>query len=143
MRSFTILNTMTLKQLQDAFNDTFPYLKLEFFAEGHRKGEPTAASQMIPEAWDRDIVISTIQPPNNVNPWPVEGRFRVATLERDLETVFGLHAQVFLKSGNVWLETTRSDDFTLDELNQRGAERDPAFIPHENPYETEERDDMR
>lgn len=138
MKQLTILNTWTLKQLQDAFSETFPYLKLEFFAESHEKGEASSASQMIPKDWDNEVVVSTIQPATNVKTWPVEGKCKVATLEKDLETVFGLHAQVFRKSGNVWLITTKSDDSTLDELNNKAMENDPANIPHVNPYEIEE-----
>jgi hypothetical protein len=36
-------------------------------------------------------------------------------LERLFENEYGLHLQVFRRSGNTWLETSVSDDLTLEE----------------------------
>jgi hypothetical protein len=44
----------------------------------------------------------------------------VADLEFRLEKEYGLHIQVFRKSGNIWLETTATDNWTLDRQNQEG-----------------------
>lgn len=46
----------------------------------------------------------------------------VSTIEQDLEVKFGLHAQVFRKSGNVWIETTLTDSWTLAHQNEEGQE---------------------
>jgi hypothetical protein len=43
-------------------------------------------------------------------------------LERLFEQEFGLHVQVFRKSGNIWLMTTVSDSLTLEEQNFKGLE---------------------
>jgi hypothetical protein len=36
--------------------------------------------------------------------------------------VYGLSVQVFRKSGNVWLETSATDNWTLRQQNNEGAE---------------------
>lgn len=137
MRQFTIFNTMTLQELQAKFNDHFPYLKLEFFAEKHKAGEGSDKNQMIPSEWDATVKLSDIQPPDEVQNWEVTGEMTAAQLERDLEMEFGLNAQVFRKSGNTWLETTTSDNETLADLNARSEETDPSKQPHVNPYQVD------
>ena len=139
MSAFTIQNTMTLKELQDTFTGAFPYLKLEFFTEAHKAGEGSPKEQMVPEDWDESLVIKDVQGKSQVVEYPVDGELTVGRLEEYLETYFGLHAQVFRNSGGTWLETTRTDNQTLNQQNQRGAEADPANQSHENPYEIKER----
>ena len=34
-----ITDNVTIKEIQDAFNQKFPYLKLEFYSEHHESGE--------------------------------------------------------------------------------------------------------
>ena len=47
---------------------------------------------------------------------------KVEELERILKKDFGLRAQVFRKSGNLWLETTMTDGWTLAQQNYHGKE---------------------
>ncbi|MEI8136499.1 MAG: hypothetical protein WCH21_04145 [Bacteroidota bacterium] len=44
----------------------------------------------------------------------------VADLEQNFRDIYGLSAQVFRKSGKVWLETTVTDVWTLEEQNSQG-----------------------
>ena len=44
----------------------------------------------------------------------------VVDLEQSFSDVFGLGVQIFRKSGKVWLETTVTDGWTLDEQNRQG-----------------------
>lgn len=46
----------------------------------------------------------------------------VAGLEKLFVETYGLNAQVFRKSGNVWLETTMTDNWTLKQQNDHGRE---------------------
>jgi hypothetical protein len=46
----------------------------------------------------------------------------VSQFEAKLYDDFGLSAQVFRKSGNVWLETSATDAWTLAQQNEEGAE---------------------
>ena len=43
----------------------------------------------------------------------------VGDLEQRFQDVYGLSVQVFRKSGKVWLETTVTDNWTLDEQNDK------------------------
>ena len=42
-------------------------------------------------------------------------------VERLFEKEFGLHVQVFRQSGEVWLETSVSDDLTLEQQQARAS----------------------
>ena len=51
---------------------------------------------------------------------------KVAELENDFSGQFGLQVQVFRKSGEVWLQTTKTDNWTLIEQNQAALEMNAA-----------------
>ena len=44
----------------------------------------------------------------------------VTDLEQNFSDVYGLSIQVFRKSGDVWLETTITDGWTLEKQNEQG-----------------------
>lgn len=46
----------------------------------------------------------------------------VADLEKQILESFGLNVQVLRKSGNLWLQTTSTDSWTLGQQNQHGKE---------------------
>lgn len=52
----------------------------------------------------------------------ITGDVKVKDLERALNTLLPLHAQVFRRSGNIWLETTMTDNWTLAQQNEHGRE---------------------
>jgi hypothetical protein len=61
-------------------------------------------------------------------------------LERLFEEEYGLHVQVFRKSGTVWLETTVSDDLTLEQQEARGKASDRASETNIDPIDYREQD---
>jgi hypothetical protein len=44
----------------------------------------------------------------------------VTELEKEFNGLYKLHTQVFRRSGNIWLETTITDGWTLKEQNNQG-----------------------
>lgn len=51
----------------------------------------------------------------------------VQELEKKIEDQLGLHIQVFRRSGNIWLETTVTDEWTLSFQNEQGKELSEQF----------------
>ena len=108
----------TIDSIQRSFNTAFPYLKIEFFTQSHEKGKPTAAKFMVSpkkllgEAGGKSVhtQLSIIE------------EMTVYELEKMFEDHYGLHVQVFRKSGRIWLETTATDDWTLLSQNEQGKE---------------------
>jgi len=46
----------------------------------------------------------------------------VAELEKMITEKYGMNVQVVRRSGNIWLETTMTDDWTLQQQNDHGRE---------------------
>ena len=61
----------------------------------------------------------------------------VAGLEQNMNDVYGLSVQVFRKSGMAWLETSVTDNWTLEQQNKQGEElsRWKEKTMHEKSYE--------
>lgn len=94
----------------------FPYLKIEFFSKVHKAGGGSPKKQM--KQPDKTLgECRTIHTAGKINITPT---MTVAELEKNFSTVYGLSTQVFRKSGKVWLETTVTDGWTLQQQNKEG-----------------------
>jgi hypothetical protein len=112
-----ITPTRIIQEVQTEFNRTYPYLKLEFFDKscGYHRLPADAALDSCPY---RQLNIPDI-PEGDVE---ISDRMTVYELESQLQDHFRLSAQVFRKSGNIWMETTRTDHWTLRDQNEHGKE---------------------
>lgn len=118
-----IAKTKTIGELQKEFNTIFPFLKIEFFIDPHVMGKGSAKNKMINNATQ----IGDIQKIKDVHTIALESNFSVSNLEQKFESELGLYIQVFRKSGNVWLETSATDSWTLAEQNEEGEMLAKAF----------------
>jgi hypothetical protein len=102
--------------IQEDFNQQFPYLKLEFFSKPHSIGG--GSPKKIMKAPSKTLgECRTIHDSGTITITP---QMTVADLEQNFKDVYGLSVQVFRKSGKVWLETTVTDSWTLEEQNRQG-----------------------
>ena len=106
-----------ISAIQEEFNTAFPFLKIEFFKKPHEAGEASPIGEML-------------SPDSDLGRWRTnhsEGELTITKdsiveeVESKFQEKFGLSAQVFRKSGNVWLETSATDSWTLAEQNEQGA----------------------
>ena len=65
----------------------------------------------------RDISRQEVSGSLNIN-----GNQSVIEIEVDLENRFGLLAQIFRKSGSLWIETTLTDHWSLSRQNIEGRQ---------------------
>ena len=107
-----------LAALQKEFSSYFPFLKLEFFRFLHNDIEASSKRYLV----SHDTSLSELLKVETDAEYVFSADTTVSTIEQDLETKFGLHAQVFRKSGNVWIETTLTDSWTLAHQNEEGQE---------------------
>jgi hypothetical protein len=108
----TISDDKTLKQVQSEFSGKFPNLKIEFYKDTHQAGEGSPARAML------DAEKTIAQSEGDLS---IDGHKLVKTLESDFLEKYGLNVQVFRKSGDLWLQTTSTDEWTLADQNRRGA----------------------
>ncbi|MFL5762740.1 MAG: hypothetical protein ACJ77K_02290 [Bacteroidia bacterium] len=112
----TVNDSREIHAIQQEFSALFPYLKLEFFPKSDGNGkrigiaDPVSAAKTLNECRTiRKAGVVTIIPGMTVR--DLAGRFR---------DVYGLEVQLLRNSGKIWLETTLTDDWTLEEQNLQG-----------------------
>jgi hypothetical protein len=114
--NITITDSRRIETIQQEFNCSFPYLKLEFFSRSHTTGEPTAKKFM--RSPDKTIgECRTVHQSGHVT---IEPGMTVTELEETFRDLYGLNVQLFRKSGKIWLETSVTDSWTLEEQNRQG-----------------------
>jgi hypothetical protein len=117
-----ITHNTLLSEIKTEFTVQFEGLKLEFFKHSHGYTEASSIKDIRTE--DASIEqLNSIISPLTLN-W--ESHMTVAEVERNLEKHLGLHAQVFCKLGRTWIETSKTDDYTLDHQMGRSKESQTA-----------------
>ena|SRR6218665_104184 len=104
--------------IQEEFNRVFPYLKLEFFSRVH-KPQAGSPKRLIQENNKPLGECRNVHTSGKINITP---QMTVSDLEQRFSEIYGLGVQVFRQSGKVWLETTITDAWTLEEQNRQGEQ---------------------
>lgn len=115
----TIDDTSRLCDIQKEFSRHFPYLKLEFFGFQPEQKKIFTRKNLITDTRQTLGDVRHIHRPGHVS---INGHLKVSTLEQNFRGNYGIHVQVFRKSGNIWLETTVTDDWTLSKQDRKGGE---------------------
>ena len=108
-----------ISEVQGEFTKTFPYLRIEFFRNGvvrqHRYPAhlKITGNYKLKDAWVWKKDNGSLE---------LRDSMSVLELENAFMDNFGLSVQVFRKSGNIWLETTMTDDWTLKQQSDHGKE---------------------
>ncbi len=115
-------NKYSVENIQKQFNAYYPFLKLEFFTNQRTtknffKAAPIACA-----------VVNELFSKNMEGTINVEKLRTVAEVENEFKNEFGLSAQIFRLSGNVWIETTLTDDWTLEKQNKEGEQISSHFL---------------
>lgn len=105
-----------ISALQEQFTGTFPYLRIEFFEKPHKAGEMSPMGEVIAA----DTLIGDCRKVHDEGDLTITKDTRVVDLETDFQKKYGLSAQVLRKSGEIWLETSATDEWTLEEQNEQG-----------------------
>ena len=104
----------TISVVQNEFSRLFPCLKLEFFSKPHQSGFGSEKKFMI-EKHKTLYECRTIHYNGEIN---INPAMKVSELEQSFNNIYGLSVQVFRKSGKVWIETTSTDNWTLEKENE-------------------------
>jgi hypothetical protein len=123
--------------LQTEFSTSFPGLKIVFFSKPHGENKGSAAKFLIQ---DRNLTLEQISPDVKSGSIQVFPELVVWQLEKQFEEGFGLHVQVFRKSGRTWLETSVTDDLTLAEQQAKVAASESIHQEFVDPMDYREQD---
>jgi hypothetical protein len=114
--SIQIEEILKISEIQAKFSAIFPYLKLEFFKKNPQAG-PLAVKQPLINV-DRTLAeCRTVFKKESITITPA---MTVSELEKKFNEIYGLSTQVFRRSGNIWLVTTVTDKWSLEEQNIQG-----------------------
>jgi len=109
-----IANKSTIHELQKQFSKAFPFLKIEFF-DIHSTGSLAKVHM-----YNANKTLAACRSNKNEGPLEVKESDTVGALKKQLWDQYGLSAEVFRKSGNVWIETSLSNSWTLKLQNDEG-----------------------
>ena len=124
-----------VSDIQKDFNSIFPFLKIEFFRNKAYQQSELPVYQMVPH----NQKIRSIQSAVTGGDMEIHGDMKVKDVENLFKLQFSLLAQVFRRSGNLWLQTTMTDNWTLAHQNEHGreisSEVSDKMIPEKNDYD--------
>lgn len=112
-----ISDEKTLRDIQKEFNTYFPYLKIEFYSGRHGSGEGSPVQDRLPP----EQRLSLIRKVHTTGDLKIDPDVKVSEFEQMFLRKYGLNVQVFRKSGNLWIQTTTTDHWTLAEQNRKGG----------------------
>ncbi len=98
-----------LFNIQLRFKEKFPLLKIEFFKSKHEKLQLSPLSDEVMQ----DVTVGQLNPDLVDGEWELFGSEATGDFEERMETRFGLHVQVYRKSGINWLQTSNTDVWSL------------------------------
>ncbi|MBZ4191625.1 hypothetical protein [Niabella beijingensis] len=115
----------SMEDIQSSFHEQYPYLKLEFYRHPHLQGE---ASWFNDKLGKQSLVKKEASMTGNqsIN---AGGNQTVADFESEFFQKTGIAVQVMRFSGRVWIQTTETDDWTLQQQNEKGYEDSKLTVP--------------
>ena len=102
--------------LQKEFNTLYPYLKLEFFKSYAPRNKILQKAEKINP---HELVqrVTRLYKPVSIC---IDYKRTVAQIVVDFGDILGLSILVFRKSGNLWIETSLTDSWSLEKQNKIG-----------------------
>jgi hypothetical protein len=118
-----IHDNRVITEIQQEFTAQFPYLKLEFFSKPHATGYGTSKRFLKTSV----KTIGECRKIHDTGDFIIKPEMTVADLEQQFRDLYGLNVQLFRKSGNLWLETSVTDVWTLQKQNDQGEALSTIF----------------
>jgi len=106
--------------IQNSFTAEYPLLKIEFYLSSHKEFEGSQPAEEVTQ----NTKLSELNPSIQEGALYLTPNTSVKELESELEDKFGLHAQVFRRSRDIWLQTSKTDKWTLAKQQQHAEENE-------------------
>jgi hypothetical protein len=110
----TINSESKVKDLKTQFHSNFSELKIELFKPGHQISGGQAKTGIL----DNEQVISELTDFQLNSSFEFDGDTKISEFEKGFRSHFNVAVQVFRKSGNLYLETTETDSWSLAESQE-------------------------
>lgn len=122
-----------ISDIQDKFNECFPFLKLEFYQSPHSWKEGSANT----DCFHENEKIGHIRNLHHPEILDIKSWHRTGDVEQLFKQKLNLNVQIFRRDGNRWVQSTESDALTLKQQSDMAM----ASVPKTKP-EYPEYDDM-
>lgn len=114
--NISISNEKKINEIEKEFHLFFPFLKLQFYTNINQPN----GKKIKKNIKQNNISIAECRTIFNNNNLTIKPDLTVSQLEQNFKNIYGIGIQVLRKSGNVWLETSFTDGWTLKEQNHQG-----------------------
>jgi len=115
-----ISDDKTLGEVKKEFSYLFPNLKIEFYKVSHREYEGSVNKNLL----NNSLKIGRVRISHDEGELILDSKTLTAEVESEFRKFYGLNVQVFRRSGRLWLQTTSTDDWTLEQQQQAAEEKD-------------------
>lgn len=116
----------TVGEVQDKFNECFPYLKIDFFKKSHHVKKPSDEKDLIGAGYK----IGDIRKKHTIGNMEIYSWNTVATIEQAFKERYGLHVQILRKENNHWVQTTKTDIYTLKKQSEMAMHAANSIEPY-------------
>jgi hypothetical protein len=106
-----------IQKVQEEFNQAYPFLKIEFRKTGRENAVPVDSTNLGTTEQIRDSAKALLEKEIGLS-----DQLKVSGLETALGHLFGTTAQVYRRSGNFWLGTNMSREWTLRQQNDHASD---------------------
>lgn len=100
-----------IEEIQDRFNECFPYLKIEFYTQPHKWHEASGQEYLIPPG----TYIEDVRRSHESGIFSIKSWDKTGYVEQEFKRLFGLNVQIFRLHKDKWIQTSDSDELTLKE----------------------------
>ena len=104
-----ISDNKTVEDLQDHFNDCFPFLKIEFYKDSDNYFKEGDKSNLIKP----HTLIGNVRKKSYSGILDIKSWYKTARVKQELKELFGLNVQIFRLNKDQWIPTCYSDNLTL------------------------------
>jgi hypothetical protein len=106
-----------VRDVQDQFTGYFPFLKIEFL-----KGSFEGRAFFKKEYATPDDFFKRIPSLKSEGEITLDFKQAISELEKHFKEYYGVSIHIFRKAGNVWIETTLTNDWTLERQNKEAEQ---------------------
>ena len=111
-----IYSELTIEDFISEFSKNLPGLKIELYTKSHDEGEGSKHSEQI----DHSKTLGELNPKLEGGELNIDPQMTVADFEAHCNVKYGFHIQVFRRSNDLWLQTSSTDDWSLEKQNDKG-----------------------
>jgi hypothetical protein len=109
-----IFDRIKIDELQDKFNECFPYLRIEFYSRPHKWQEATHKDYLIQQG----TLLEDIRKTHDSGLMNIKSWDKTGNVEQEFQKMFGLNVQILRLNKNQWIQTSDSDNLTLQEQSE-------------------------